>query len=80
MWISDLLLCIYVYHRHASAPRGQKRVLDPLEMDLKTVAVSQYMRHRLLSLRCRSHDRETEGKVGKRVEDEEGDQGRAVVL
>lgn len=72
MWVHDLPVCMYGYHMHASALQGEKRVLDPLEMKSKVVA-RHYLRHKLLTLRCRSSDRETEGEVGKRVEDEDGD-------
>lgn len=31
--------CLYVYHIHVSNHRGQKRVLDTLELDLKMVVI-----------------------------------------
>lgn len=39
MYMSVYVPCLYVYHMHVSNHRGQKRVSDTLELDLKMVVI-----------------------------------------
>lgn len=57
-------MCMYVDPMHAGTLQDQKRVLDPLEMEMK-MAVNHYMGHKLLNLQCRSHGRKAEWWVDK---------------
>lgn len=39
MYMSVYVPCLYMYHMHVCNHRGQKRVSDTLELDLKMVVI-----------------------------------------
>lgn len=72
MCMSDLPVCTYVDPTHAGALQGQKRVLGPLEMEVK-MGVSHYVGHKLHNLWCRSLGREM--LKGQWANEEKGGEG-----